>query len=63
MDTFHLGWLRYGKRFQRVVTELASMSPYIDLPFEEAFPRQVSYALWYLDGEPSTPLWFWRNLI
>ena len=62
MELFELGYLRYGERFKRVVTELASMRPYIDLPFEQAFPRQVERALWYLDGEPNTPLWFWHGV-
>jgi hypothetical protein len=61
MNLFELGYFRYGEHFKRVVVELASMKPYIDLPFEKAFPRQVERALWYLDGKVDTPLWFWKN--
>lgn len=56
MSTFELGFLRYGKKFTETTTRIAGIDQCLNWSFE----RICVHALWYLDGEEDTPLWFWR---
>lgn len=57
---WRLGVIRHGQRFTEVMKLVSCMEPYIDMPWGESWDAANEKTLWYLDGQPDTPLWFWR---